>query len=172
MNTYAFITFFAFVAAANAGYYPSAKILQGPSSKTTIVGPDGSAISAVAPGGSIIHEEHPGYIAHSAPLAHHAPLAYAAHAPVVAPLAYVAHAPVVAQHAPVVAQAYAAPIALGHETHISKYGTHITHGAPAVYSSVVEPVAYASHGLYSSQHHHGLYAGHQGLYAGHQGLYL
>jgi hypothetical protein len=44
------------VAVARAGVVavPSVEVLQGPSSKTTIVGPDGSAISSVAPGGTVV----------------------------------------------------------------------------------------------------------------------
>lgn len=38
-------------------------ILQGPSSKTTLIGPDGSRILSYAPGGKIVHSERPGYIA-------------------------------------------------------------------------------------------------------------
>ncbi|XP_050294702.1 uncharacterized protein LOC126734910 isoform X2 [Anthonomus grandis grandis] len=45
--------------------FTNAGIIQGPSSKTTLVGPEGSVISAVAPGGQIVHEEHPGVIAHA-----------------------------------------------------------------------------------------------------------
>lgn len=40
-------------------------ILQGPSSKTTLTGPDGSRISVHAPGGRIVHSVQSGYIAHT-----------------------------------------------------------------------------------------------------------
>lgn len=41
--------------------------LQGPSSRTTLVGNDGQIISSVAPGGRIFTEETPGSITHTAP---------------------------------------------------------------------------------------------------------
>ncbi|KAF7267679.1 hypothetical protein GWI33_019167 [Rhynchophorus ferrugineus] len=99
MNSFAVVAFFACLAACNAGLLvgPSAKVLQGPSSKTTLVGPEGSVISAHAPGGQVVYEEHPGFVAHAAPVVAHA-------APVVAHAA-----PVVAHAAPIVA--HAAPVA-------------------------------------------------------------
>lgn len=47
--------------------------MEGPSSRSTIVGPEGSIISSIAPGGKIITEDLPGVAVHSAPLVH-APL--------------------------------------------------------------------------------------------------
>ncbi|VEN38292.1 unnamed protein product [Callosobruchus maculatus] len=40
------------------GAYGAPNILQGPSTRTTVVGPDGSKIEAYAPGGRIDLEEH------------------------------------------------------------------------------------------------------------------
>lgn len=48
------------LATVNSGVVPAPKVLEGPSSKTTIVGPDGSKISAFAPGGKILLEENAG----------------------------------------------------------------------------------------------------------------
>ncbi|KAJ8943405.1 hypothetical protein NQ314_009774 [Rhamnusium bicolor] len=90
----AVVAFIAALAAANAGIItPSAKILQGPSSKTTLVGPEGSVISSVAPGGQVITEELPGVVAHAAPVVAAAPLVAAAPA-VVAYSTYTAPVPV------------------------------------------------------------------------------
>lgn len=173
-----FTALFACLAAVNAGYYsPSAKIIQGPSSKTTLIGPDGSIISAYAPGGQISHEEHPGYLAETAPVH-----SYAAHSPVVS---YASHVPVAtyAAHSPVVAAAplsvaYSAPLALGHETHLSKYGSHISLGgyaAPLAYEHA--PVVSSDYGYYGGEHgvyggEHGVYGGEHGVYGGEHGLYV
>lgn len=46
---------------------PSTGVLEGPSSRTTLVGPEGSVISSVAPGGKVITETLPGGAAYSAP---------------------------------------------------------------------------------------------------------
>ncbi|RZC33223.1 hypothetical protein BDFB_010873 [Asbolus verrucosus] len=45
-----------FVVIAQAGLIPvpSVEVLQGPSSKTRIVGPDGSAVSSISPGGTVV----------------------------------------------------------------------------------------------------------------------
>ncbi|KAG5879413.1 hypothetical protein JTB14_027236 [Gonioctena quinquepunctata] len=68
MNSLAIVAFFAALAATNAGLLaPSARIIQGPSSRTTIAGPDGSVIDSVAPGGRIITEEHPAVVAPNRP---------------------------------------------------------------------------------------------------------
>lgn len=92
-----FVALFAVLAVASASVVvaPSAKIIQGPSTRTTVVGPDGSAISSVAPGGQIVQEESVGVVAETAPVvaapavAYSAPLVSAYAAPVVAaPLAY------------------------------------------------------------------------------------
>ncbi|XP_044264820.1 cuticle protein 21-like [Tribolium madens] len=91
MKSFAVVALFALLACANAQIFSSGKILQGPSSRATVVGPDGSAIHSVAPGGSVVAEHHSGVVAHTAPIV--------AHAPVVAHTAYAAPA-VVAHHAP------------------------------------------------------------------------
>lgn len=52
---------------------PSARILQGPSSRTTIVGPDGSSISAYAPGGQVILDGTPALVAPASPVVYAAP---------------------------------------------------------------------------------------------------
>ncbi|XP_018563056.1 uncharacterized protein LOC108904843 [Anoplophora glabripennis] len=40
--------------AVNAGIIPTVEVLQGPGSKTTLLGPDGSTLSAAAPGGTVV----------------------------------------------------------------------------------------------------------------------
>lgn len=59
---------------------PSSRILQGPSTRTTIVGPDGSSISAYAPGGQIIlsDTDTPALLAPAAPVVYAAPAVVAA----------------------------------------------------------------------------------------------
>ncbi|CAG9863664.1 unnamed protein product [Phyllotreta striolata] len=48
----------------HAGVIPAINVLQGPSSKTVLLGPDGSSIDSVAPGGTVvIDEQSPGLIA-------------------------------------------------------------------------------------------------------------
>lgn len=47
---------------------PSESILQGPSTKITIKGPDGSVISAYAPGGQVATNGHSSIIAQAAPV--------------------------------------------------------------------------------------------------------
>ncbi|KAF7267676.1 hypothetical protein GWI33_019164 [Rhynchophorus ferrugineus] len=95
MKSFVAVAFFTCLAVSNAGWLagPSAKILQGPSSKTTLVGPEGSVIAAHAPGGQIIHEEQPGFVAHAAPIVAPAPVvSYAAPAvAAAAPSTVVAH---------------------------------------------------------------------------------
>ncbi|KAG5879409.1 hypothetical protein JTB14_027232 [Gonioctena quinquepunctata] len=92
MNSLAIVAFFAALAATNAGILaPSARIIQGPSSRTTIAGPDGSVIDSVAPGGSIVTEEHPGVVAHTAPVVlpmRPCPSCYTAYAGPIPPSAY------------------------------------------------------------------------------------
>ncbi|CAH2014747.1 unnamed protein product [Acanthoscelides obtectus] len=100
MNTLSFITFLAAVACACA----SSHILQGPSSRSTVIGPDGSLISSYTPGAQVIADHAPAAtLLAAAPLAYSAhPLAYSAHhlayaahhLPYAAPLAYAAAAPV------------------------------------------------------------------------------
>ncbi|XP_060532197.1 cuticle protein 16.5-like [Cylas formicarius] len=104
MNSYALVAFFAFAAVANAGILaPAARIIQGPSSRTTVVGPDGSAISSVAPAGQIVHEESVGVVAETAPVVAGAPVLSAYSAPVVS-------APVVSAYSAPVVSAYSAPV--------------------------------------------------------------
>lgn len=99
---------FVAIAVISAAVFASAaNILQGPGSRGTIVGPDGSSIVAAVQGGAIVADETPGAAAYAAApvpvatiLAAPAP---AAVAPVVAAPAVVAAAP-----APV---AFAAPVA-------------------------------------------------------------
>ncbi|XP_068895858.1 uncharacterized protein [Tenebrio molitor] len=64
MNSFA-VVFLAALACANAGLIaaPGARVLQGPSSSATIVGPDGSAISSIAPGGTVVADSQPGLVA-------------------------------------------------------------------------------------------------------------
>ncbi|XP_049817498.1 uncharacterized protein LOC126264291 [Aethina tumida] len=84
---------FAVLAAVQAGVLvaPTGNVLQGPSSRTTVVGPDGSAISAVAPGGQIVTDESVGVVARTAPVVASPVLAHSA--------------PILAQSAPLVAAA-------------------------------------------------------------------
>lgn len=42
------------VTLTNAGLIPTIEILQGPGSKTTLTGPDGSAVVSAAPGGTVV----------------------------------------------------------------------------------------------------------------------
>ncbi|XP_030766342.1 cuticle protein 16.5-like [Sitophilus oryzae] len=144
MNSFAVVAFFACVAACSAGLVgPSAHILQGPSSKTTLVGPEGSVISAHAPGGQIVHEEHPGFVAHAAPVLAHAAPVVAHAAPVVYSSPVVAHAaPVVAHAAPAHSTVVAHSSAYKHDSVVvaGPSGTISTgHGAHAV-----PAVAYAA----------------------------
>ncbi|XP_030766343.1 cuticle protein 16.5-like [Sitophilus oryzae] len=133
MNSFAVVAFFACVAACSAGLVgPSAHILQGPSSKTTLVGPEGSVISAHAPGGQIVHEEHPGFVAHAAPVFAHAAPVVAHAAPVVH--AAPAHSTVVAhssayEHDSVVVAGPSGTISTGHGAHAAPV---VAHAAPAV----------------------------------------
>ncbi|RZB41024.1 hypothetical protein BDFB_010218 [Asbolus verrucosus] len=171
MNTFAVVAIFAVLASANAGLIaaPSAKIVQGPSTRTTVVGPDGSAISSVAPGGTIIQEEHPGVVAHTAPVVA---------APVVA--AHTAYAaPVVAAHtayaAPVVAAhtAYAAPVVAAQTAYAAPALAYSSHGVVA-HSAVDTVVAGPSGTIATSKalHAPGLVAHPAPLTYAHHGLYF
>ncbi|XP_030766341.1 uncharacterized protein LOC115890304 [Sitophilus oryzae] len=62
--------FVACLVAVNAGLIPvpSAKYLEGPSTKTKVVGPDGSIIDAYAPGGRILLEDNAGPVFQAAPV--------------------------------------------------------------------------------------------------------
>ncbi|KAF7267680.1 hypothetical protein GWI33_019168 [Rhynchophorus ferrugineus] len=150
MNSFVVVAFFACLAACNAGLLvgPSAKVLQGPSSKTTLVGPEGSVISAHAPGGQIVHEEHPGFVAHAAPV-----VAYVA--PAVAHAAPSAHSSVVAhssayEHEHVVVAGPSGSISTGpHSTvvaHATPVEAHAASVAPAasVVSHSVSVVAHSA----------------------------
>ncbi|ENN74578.1 hypothetical protein YQE_08900, partial [Dendroctonus ponderosae] len=151
-----FVAFFAFVAVANAGHLvlPSARIIQGPSSRTTVVGPDGSAISSVAPGGQIIQEESVGVVAHSAPVVAAPALSYSS-----VPLAYAAHSsPIVSAYSsplvsgvPVVS-AYSAPLLSGVENTVvvGPSGSIVSGrsvGAPVCFVAFVACLAVANAGV-------------------------
>ncbi|XP_018563075.1 uncharacterized protein LOC108904860 [Anoplophora glabripennis] len=85
MNSFAVVALLVTFAVANAGILaPAAGILQGPSSRTTLVGPEGSVISSVAPGGQVITESLPGAVAYSAPVVVASPVVSAYSAPVIA----------------------------------------------------------------------------------------
>lgn len=43
---------------SNASVIPTIKVLQGPGSKTLLVGPDGSAVDSAAPGGTVVTDDH------------------------------------------------------------------------------------------------------------------
>ncbi|XP_050294695.1 uncharacterized protein LOC126734905 [Anthonomus grandis grandis] len=103
MNSFGLVALFACLAVANAGLAVipgSAKIIQAPSSRTTVAGPDGSLIHSEQPGASIITEDSPAIVARSEPLIA-APVSYSAPLVYSAPLAY---------SAPVV-HGYSAPLA-------------------------------------------------------------
>ncbi|KAF5274278.1 hypothetical protein FQR65_LT04396 [Abscondita terminalis] len=85
-------------ATSNAGIIPGAiidhgdsAVIQGPSSRTAVHGPDGSVIAADAPGGAVVAAKSSGLLAHSAVVS----------APVLAHSALIPG--VVAHHAPLVA---------------------------------------------------------------------
>ncbi|XP_030766350.1 uncharacterized protein LOC115890314 [Sitophilus oryzae] len=48
------IFFCGLIIAVNCGVLPSVKVLQGPGSKTTLYGPDGSSLKSKAPGGTVL----------------------------------------------------------------------------------------------------------------------
>ncbi|CAH2014748.1 unnamed protein product [Acanthoscelides obtectus] len=129
----ALIPLFALFALAT-GSPSGSHVLQGPSSKTTLVGPEGSVISAHQPGGTVVHDEHPGYAAHghdhAAPLVYAAPVHHAAY-----------HVPVVGHHGPVVAHGHGATVISGPAGHI--VAGHAAHGyaahLPVVASHVIAP---------------------------------
>lgn len=54
-------------AAHSLGLPGSLEVVNGPSSRATVIGPDGSAINSFAPGGRIIAETNPGFVARTAP---------------------------------------------------------------------------------------------------------
>ncbi|XP_048523379.1 uncharacterized protein LOC125504842 isoform X2 [Dendroctonus ponderosae] len=153
MNSFAVITFVACVAAANAGWLqgPSAHIIQGPSSKTTLIGPEGSIISAHAPGGQIVHEEHPGVIAHAAPVYGHISPVVSHSAPVVAHAAHAAPATVVAHSS---AYGHEGVLIAGPSGQISTgYAAHAVPASVHAYGAV----GYGHEGQYVSDHLESLY---------------
>lgn len=46
--------FLVIIAVASASVIPTVEVLQGPSSKTILYGPDGSALDSEAPGGTVV----------------------------------------------------------------------------------------------------------------------
>nr|CAH7741858.1 unnamed protein product [Callosobruchus chinensis] len=52
------IAFSAIVAVASAGIIPTVEVIQGPGSRTILHGPDGSALKAANPGGTVLTEDH------------------------------------------------------------------------------------------------------------------
>ncbi|KAK9872435.1 hypothetical protein WA026_017893 [Henosepilachna vigintioctopunctata] len=115
MNCISAVVFFAALAFSSASLVaplayaaiPTGAVIQGPSSRTTVVGPDGSSISSVAPGGTIVSDHGATIVAQAAPAAvispaaHH--VAYAA-----APVAHVAYAAAPALAVPAVSHYSAA----------------------------------------------------------------
>lgn len=141
------------MAAVNGGIiaHDHGAILQGPSTKTTLYGPDGSHISGHAPGGQVVHSVDVGYAAHTGHVVAHAEPAVVAHvAPVVhhapALVAHVAHVAPVVHHVPV------AHSSVSRVDHI--HSTPIVAHAPVV-------VAVGDHGL---GHHDLSGSGHEGQY--------
>nr|CAH7741851.1 unnamed protein product [Callosobruchus chinensis] len=96
MNT---LSFFFVLSVAVAGCVGSS-IIQGPSSRSTVIGPDGSSITSFAPGGQVVTDHGPAALL-AAPLTYAAPLAYTHHLAYSAPLAYAA-APLAYAAAPLV----------------------------------------------------------------------
>ncbi|XP_044747257.1 uncharacterized protein LOC123308594 [Coccinella septempunctata] len=106
MNSIVAVIFFAALATSCAGWVsplalsaiPTGHVIQGPSSRSTIVGPDGSSISSAAPGGTIIADNNGAIIAQGAPSA---VISSAPRIAVAAPVisSYAAIAPVWAQQA-------------------------------------------------------------------------
>ncbi|XP_050510974.1 uncharacterized protein LOC126887469 [Diabrotica virgifera virgifera] len=54
----AVITVFSLVSISQASIIPTVEVLQGPGSKTLLIGPDGSAIDSAAPGGTVVTNDH------------------------------------------------------------------------------------------------------------------
>ncbi|KAG5879403.1 hypothetical protein JTB14_027226 [Gonioctena quinquepunctata] len=168
MNTLAIVAIFATLAATNAGIIaPSARIIQGPSSRTTIAGSDGSVIDSVAPGGSIVTEQHPGVVAHTAPVVS----TYAAHGIHALPVHTAYSSPVVSAYSTPVVSAYSGPVVSAYSSApvVSAYAAPsvfasgvVAHnsvdtvvagpsGTIATSKTVSAPTVYAAHGV------HGLY---------------
>ncbi|XP_072389852.1 uncharacterized protein [Diabrotica undecimpunctata] len=55
---FAAIAIFAMVSISQASIIPTVEVLQGPGSKTLLIGPDGSAIDSAAPGGTVVTNDH------------------------------------------------------------------------------------------------------------------
>ncbi|VEN38286.1 unnamed protein product [Callosobruchus maculatus] len=53
-----FLAFSAVLAVASAGILPTVEVIQGPGSRTVLHGPDGSALNAANPGGTVLTEDH------------------------------------------------------------------------------------------------------------------
>ncbi|KAJ8963238.1 hypothetical protein NQ318_018704 [Aromia moschata] len=64
-----FVVLVVFISMTDAGLIPAVEVLQGPSSRTTLVGPDGSTLAAAAPGGTVVTGTHPGGLVAASPLA-------------------------------------------------------------------------------------------------------
>lgn len=109
----------------------SFKVIEGPSSRTTLVGPDGSVISSLQPGGKVIADAHATILEHGAPVA--------AYSVPLAPLVAHEHiaTPIVEARAEIVAPAT--------KTVISETAqTVVTHDAPVVAKTVeLTPVVHA-----------------------------
>nr|XP_023026476.1 cuticle protein 38-like [Leptinotarsa decemlineata] len=153
MNSLAIVAFFAALAASSASVIaPSARIIQGPSARATVAGPDGSIISSVAPGGQIVAEDYSGYVAHAAPVV--AAPVVSAYASLPAYTAY--SAPVISSYSAPVVSAYTAPSVVASGVVAQKsvdsvvagpsgtIATSKTVATPAIYAA---PAVYAAHGV-------------------------
>lgn len=141
-----FVVFAVALAVANAGIVSHAVVapvgsgttLQGPSTRTTVVGPDGSAIVGSAPGGAISTSVDVGYAAHSA-----APAVVAA-APAVVAARYATPTVVAARYAApaVVSARYAAPGVVSAPAAVAYSAPVVANHARTV---VAAPTVYAAH---------------------------
>ncbi|CAH1163527.1 unnamed protein product [Phaedon cochleariae] len=126
MNSLPIVTFFAALAVTNAGVLaPSASIIQGPSSRTIVAGPDGSVISSVAPGGQIISEASPTVVAGAAPI-------------LASPVVSTYSSPALSAYSSPVLSAYSAPVLSAYSAPVlSAYTAPVVsaYAAPAVYAS-------------------------------------
>lgn len=141
-------------------------IIEGPSSRTTLVGPDGSVISAIQPGGKVISDNHATLLEQHAPIATYsiptAPILAHEHLPIpiveakaalITPIAKTIVAESIVPH-PVLTKSLelvekhvaiqAAPLvtAVGTKTSISEQSSSIVHPVPPV-AIHAEPVAAA-----------------------------
>lgn len=148
---------------------PSTRIIEGPSSRTTLVGPDGSVIDSVSPGGRVIADS-PAIVAeaapvvaaaYSAPLIKSAPIVSAYSTPIVssysAPLVSAYSAPVVSAYSAPVLSTYSSPLLASGVVAQKSLDTLVagpsgtiatskTLTAPTVVAAA--PSLYAAHGLY------------------------